>query len=217
VRLLDGRRLGLVGLLVVFLLALPAVVLASGSSPARRPGALRTVSLGPVARGRVLSRQGRLFAPVAAALAARGVGAGVGVGREIRALRTTSSDTFAAGRGQLFTKVFPFAVNYRQAGGRLVPIDNTLVTNPDGSYRNRANGFGVRLPAALGAAPVRFSSGGAWLSFSLQGARGRGQVAANSERFAGALPGVAVRYTVGNIGLAEALTLHGKRVPASFS
>lgn len=42
-------------------------------------------------------------------------------------------------------------------------------------------------------------------------------MAANSERFAGALPGVAVRYTVGNIGLAEALTLHGKRVPASFS
>ncbi|MFZ1993930.1 MAG: DNRLRE domain-containing protein, partial [Solirubrobacteraceae bacterium] len=143
-------------------------------------------------------------------------GAGVGVGREIPGLRTTTSDTFAVGRGQLLTRVFPFAVNYRTPGGRLAAIDDRLIADRHGGYRNRANSFGVDVPGSLGAGPVRFSTGRAWLAFSLEGGRGAGRVSGDSERFARAMPGVAVAYTVGTTGLTEQVTLSGRSAPTSL-
>ena len=222
--LTAGRRLVLVSVVAVLGLAAPAVGLAGGGSRSAHPGALRTVPVMHIASGRVLSRRARLFVPASAkslaSLArpgASGVGVGAsGSGSEIPRLQTTTSDTFAAGHGQLSTRIYPFAVNYRDRAGRLAAIDNRLIASTKGGYRNAANSFAVGLPGSLQSAPVRFSVAGAWVSFALQGAHGQGRVSSNRERFAHALPGVAASYTVGNLGLEQALTLHGPGVPASF-
>lgn len=210
---LRGRVVLLAGVVCGGLaLGLPGAGAAAHSrrGSSARPGTLRTVAVARVPVGRVRSRRGRLFVPVAPRSAAGGVG------REIIRLRTATSRTFVAGHGQLETRVYPFAVNYRDRAGQLEPINNRLVARSGGGYRNQANRFAVSLPSSL-ARPVRFASGSAWLSFSLTGARARGRVSGASERFAGALPGVAETYTVGNLGLRDALTLHGQGVPSFFS
>lgn len=175
------------------------------------PERLRTVPVAGEVSGRIVSRRAHLFVPTPASAAA------VPVGREIRSLRTVTSDTFAARSGVLSTRIYPLPINYRDTLGRLVPIDDTLIADGRGGYRNKANSFHVDVPASLTARPVRFSAGRAWLAFSLRGGRGDGRVSGDSERFGHALPGVAVAYTASATGLKEQLTLRGHSVPKTLS
>jgi RHS repeat-associated protein len=209
--LARARRVGVAGLVGVVALVVPAVVLATGATRTARPEALRTMPVRMLHSGRVLSRRARLFVPAAARAAA------LPAGREIPRLRTVTSDTFSAGLGVFSTRIYPFAVNFRDRAGRLVPIDDQLVGDGRGGYRNRAGSFRVDLPASGSGRAVRFSTGRAWVSLALQGARGVGQVAGNHERFAGALPGVVASYTVGTMGLDAQLRLFGRSAPTSFT
>jgi len=108
-------------------------------------------------------------------------------------------------------------VNYKDASGHWRKINNRLVPDDRGGFVNAGNVFRAQLPEALGSAPVRFSSGSRWVSFSLDHASGLGVVSGSTETFANALPGVDVVYNVANTQLNEDLVLLGPLSPTSFT
>jgi hypothetical protein len=123
------------------------------------------------------------------------------------------NDTARAGRHHV--RVYAAPVQYRDAGGALRPIDNTLVADGSGTVTNAANSYRASLPAEAGS-PVSFSTARGSVSFELAGANGRRAVDGSHASYAGALPGVDVAYAVGNAGVKETLTLAGPSAPTSF-
>ncbi|MFL5928845.1 MAG: DNRLRE domain-containing protein [Gaiellaceae bacterium] len=121
----------------------------------------------------------------------------------------------AAGAGRHHVRVYAAPVEYRDAGGALRPIDNTLVADSSGNVTNAANSYVSSLPPDAGA-PVSFSTERGSVSFQLDGASGQRTVDGSHASYAGALPGVDVAYAVGNAGVKETLTLAASSAPASF-
>src|SRR4051812_3316428 len=77
---------------------------------------------------------------LAARVDARALGAdrpGRAPGREIAHLRTRYSRTYREAGGQSVARISAAPVNYRDAGGRWQPIDDTLVPVAGGGHRNR--------------------------------------------------------------------------------
>jgi hypothetical protein len=136
--------------------------------------------------------------------------------RELVEARTPRSRTYVSREGRRFVALFPASVNYRNADGALAAMDNTLVPNGAGGWRNKENDYRVDLPSAL-EAPVKVSRGQAWVSLSLQGARGSGSVRANTATYTGVLPGVDVAYEAGNEMVKDTLTLAGPASPTTFT
>lgn len=138
--------------------------------------------------------------------------------REVPGLRTGSSRTFVEPDGSHTAELYAGSVNYRDANGDYQPIDNTLVGSDVTGYafRNKANAYTVSLPPDL-ASPVRVERGGAWVSFALEQARGRGSVAGNVATFAEVLPGVTVVYAALGDALKETIILRDARAPSEFS
>ena len=145
-------------------------------------------------------------------------GAGLAVGSEIPSLRTADSKTFVGADGTRVARLYQGPVNYEDGSGAWQPIDNSLVSGPDG-FTNAANRFQVQLPGMLGFAPVRLSDGSQWVSFSLDGASGVGVSvpSGSSATYASALRGVDVTYAVTGSGLNEYAVLAGPSSPQSFS
>lgn len=85
-------------------------------------------------------------------------------GEEISARRTAMSNTYRLPDGRLETMIFEAPVNYRDADGRWMPIEEELEAAADGSITNGDNSFDLRLPGSLDSAPVRLSIGDAWVS-----------------------------------------------------
>ena len=121
----------------------------------------------------------------------------------------------AAGAGQHHVRLYAAPFQYRDAGGALRAIDNTLVPDGSGNMTNAANSYRASLPADA-SAPVSFATSRGSVSFQLAGARGQRAVDGSHASYAGALPGVDVAYAVGNAGVKETLTLAGASAPASF-
>jgi RHS repeat-associated protein len=91
-------------------------------------------------------------------------------GVEIPAKRTATSDTFRLPDGSLDARIYEDPINYRDAGGEWVPIEEGLEEQTDGSgLTNGPNSFDVSLPERMGAAPVRLSEGDQWLAARLLG------------------------------------------------
>jgi len=151
--------------------------------------------------------------PKAAVAAARSASANK---REVPSRRTRNSKTYKETTGYV-TEIFPGAINYQNATGDWVPIDNTLVgTRAAGfAYRNKANSFSVYLPNSAGT--VRFATASGSVDFSLIGATGKGSVRADTATYRNVLPGVDLAYSALNEGLKENLTLANLASPHSFS
>ncbi len=131
--------------------------------------------------------------------------------------RTRTSNTYSVG-GQYRSVIYPGSINYKDASGHWQPIDNTLVPSSVNAhaYTNKANRYRVDLPADLGLAPIRVSASGAWLDFTLRGARGAPITKGNSQTFSDALPGVTVGVTVANDATIETLTLPNLSAATDF-
>src|SRR5437762_3324504 len=116
------------------------------------------------------------------------------LGAEKLNLRTQTSRTFASGARQLTTLIYGDPVNYRDPSGTWQAIDNNLVATHLAHYAftNKANRYVASLPADIGSAPIRVELGSAWLTLSLQGARGSGAVSGSTATYSHVLPGVDV-------------------------
>jgi hypothetical protein len=136
-------------------------------------------------------------------------------GQEDPSLRTAHSSTTVDALGRHVLRLYPAAVNYRDANGAWQPVDNTLVSDSSGGATNAANSFQAALPSDL-SGPVSFSTAAGSVSFRLAGAHGHGSVSGSRDTYAAALPGVDVAYAVGNAGVKETLTLANAAAPTSF-
>jgi len=85
-------------------------------------------------------------------------------GEELSSRRTETSTTYRLPDGRLQTYLFEAPVNYKDAEGNWMSIDEGLEEAPDGSLTNGDNSFDVRLPKSLDNGAVRLSIGDAWVS-----------------------------------------------------
>jgi len=208
----------LVPLLAKTMVALLALLAAHGgqsaaifaprsASPTHTQGAAAASFVPPAANRR----------PVGGAPPSSPFGDRQGQARELTGLRTRTSRTFTTGSGDRLTRISAASTNYQDASGKYQPIDDTLVpTRAQGySYRNRSNRYTLSLPADIGGAPMRIEAGGAWLTSSLVGARGRGRAAGTTDVFPNVLSGVTVTEVANADGVDEVLTLAGPSAPAT--
>lgn len=188
--------------------------------------ALFSIALGVVASGDALGRAAGT-APMSAAGATGSAGptgssgpqSPPAVGSPVPSLWTASSRTFVGADGTMVAHVYEEPVNYQDSSGVWQPIDVTLVPGTDGGVSgvvNLTNRVQIALPSVLGTAPVEVSNGSSLVSFSLDGASGTGATSGATDVFAGALPGVDLKYTVENSGLKEDLVLAGPSSPRTF-
>lgn len=91
-------------------------------------------------------------------------------GVELESKRTATSETFRLPDGALQTRIYDNPVNYRDAEGDWQPIGEGLEEAEAGGLTNGPNRFDLHLPERLGAAPVRLSADGEWVSAELLGA-----------------------------------------------
>src|SRR5689334_18287793 len=166
-------------------------------------------------------RGGRAFAALAAVAALAGIsafGAAADRGGVPHAGWTQNARTTHEG-GKNVTVVYGGTVNYRDAQGEWQPIDDTLVPSSASGYafENKADGYTVRFPADLAAAPIQLSVGSATVGFALHGAHGHVAASGATARVAGALDGTSVSYTATPQGARELLTLASQNAPQSFT
>ena len=97
-----------------------------------------------------------------------GLPAGVHLIGELPALRTTTSRTYVTASGTRVVVAYPGPVNYRDASGKLVPIDDTAVAASGGGWHNAANEVTTFLPATI-VGSVSVTTGSGSLGFQLSG------------------------------------------------
>jgi RHS repeat-associated protein len=135
---------------------------------------------------------------------------------ELPELRTRNSQTYRTESGALLARVSPVPVNFKDGDGDWRPIDNTLVAGSGGSHQNEAGAYTATLPEDL-SEPVRFTHGGVWVEFSLDGADAAGAASENSKLYKQALPAVDVRYSAQPDGLQEDVILTSRDAATAFS
>jgi YD repeat-containing protein len=135
--------------------------------------------------------------------------------RELPSLRTANSRTYETDENLQVARVYPTAVNFKDAQGGWKPIDERLVADGD-ELRSAANGFAIELPKQLGGAPARVRDGAAGIAFSLRGAKGAAQVDGATARYPDALPGVTLEWVSRANSLKETLELAGRDSAREF-
>jgi len=90
-------------------------------------------------------------------------------GPELAGKRTADSQTFLLADGGRETRIYAAPINYRDAEGDLMPIEEGLQPAEGSGLTNGNSGFEVHLPTKLGAAPVRLAVGDQWIAARLLG------------------------------------------------
>ncbi len=133
---------------------------------------------------------------------------------------SATSDLYKNAGGSYTRRVFQAPVNYQTSSGAWAPIDETLVKDSGGRWREKANSAGASFAAAgddqvLGT--LTAAGGSESVSFSLAGAASVTGVASGSPvTYPGILPGTDVTETATATGISESLTLHSADVATSW-
>jgi hypothetical protein len=162
----------------------------------------------------------RLAVLLACLLASLALAAPASAGRtEDPSLRTATSNTYRLDDGRYLTRFFTHPVNFHagSAGWRRIDTDLVPSARPGYALRAEATPYELDLPRDAGAAPVRFASDDAWVSFALVDGRGEPAAADGAAaRYRRALPGVDLRYDALTDGVKETLVLRDPSVPERF-
>jgi hypothetical protein len=139
------------------------------------------------------------------------------VGQEIAALRTATSRTYTMADGTRATKIWPVAVNFKDAAGDWQPIDTTLKPTGDG-VQTASSAVPVTLPDSL-SDTAKVAHGSSWVGFALDGAMASSHpsVSRSTATYDDALPGADVRYEAVAAGAKETLTLADASARASYT
>lgn len=139
-------------------------------------------------------------------------------GAELEAKRTETSQTFRLSDGSLETRVFESPINYLDEEGDWQPIDDGLEYTGNGALVNGDNGFDLRLPAQMGAAPVRLSQGDEWVSYELLGPDTEAAELQNgAASYESTAPGVEFALSGLADGVKEEIVIANPSQPASFT
>lgn len=123
--------------------------------------------------------------------------------------RSATSKTFLRPDGSKQTEVFTSPVHYRAGDGDWATIDSTLVESGQPGYavENDANDYRLLIPTDAGAQPVRFQTGGEWVSFAAQGADGAPQVQGSTASIGGLGRDTRLEYEATSQGVKEMFIL----------
>jgi RHS repeat-associated protein len=88
---------------------------------------------------------------------------------EIPEKRTATSETFKLENGELETKLYKAAINYKDAQGDWQPIDEEVESTPGDRLTNAANSFDLQFPNQMGDGAVRLSDSDHWISYRYLG------------------------------------------------
>jgi RHS repeat-associated protein len=138
-------------------------------------------------------------------------------GVELPDERTATSQTFRLPDGSRETRVFENPIYYRDAEGDWKPIESALEPAAGDAITNGASRFDVRLPAQMGAGPIRISEGDQWISYSLRGPdTATGELEGETASYE--VPGSGVNFTFSGLanGLKEDIELPGPSAPQRF-
>ncbi|MBS1881806.1 MAG: DNRLRE domain-containing protein [Actinobacteria bacterium] len=140
-----------------------------------------------------------------------------GSGREIVAKRTADSDTYALPDGERETRLYQAPVNYRNAEGEWVPIEEGFKRVGLG-IEDRNHRFEVHLPGQLGDGPVRLGDGDHWISFELEGQESRQAEVEGSGAVAYEVPGAGTSFEYSTLpgGVKESIDLSGPSSPSTY-
>ncbi len=141
---------------------------------------------------------------------------------ELPEQRTATSKTFKHADGRITKRLFAGPVHFRN-GGRWQEIDASLIPTASGerdqgyAWRTRSNGFGVLLRPQLERDYLRFDIARQPFGFELDGARPvSADVKGARVEYAGALPGVDLRYEMRPEGVKEELVLRDRDAATRF-
>jgi len=138
-------------------------------------------------------------------------------GVELKARRTATSETFRLGNGRLLTRIHQAPINYRNAEGDWKPIENALRLGADGTARNGANAFDVKLPERIGSEPLVFSTPDHWVSAQLLGhSSSEVDLMGSAARYGTDRPGTDFKFTAFPNGLKEEIEVASLSEPSSF-
>ena len=125
-------------------------------------------------------------------------------------LSTATSNTTQEPDGTYTLQSFTEAVNYQDASGTWLPIDNALVDSPGTLYdvENAANSFTAKIPADASTTPVRFENLGQWVSMQMHGLDNEATIEGEVATFNDVTKAASVTYTVVGEGLKENIVLN---------
>lgn len=139
-------------------------------------------------------------------------------GVEIKSARNATSDTYLLPDGAREARVYEAPVNYKDAEGRWMPIEEELEPAPDDAgLTNGANSFDLSLPHRLGSGAVQLSTGDGWVSERLLGEGSEAAEAdGNTATYEGASPGTTFELASIPTGVEETIELADASQPDTF-
>jgi RHS repeat-associated protein len=138
-------------------------------------------------------------------------------GEELPGRRTETSNTYRLPDGRLQTYLFEAPVNYKDADGKWMPVEEELEEAPDGSITNGDNSFDVRLPDSLESGAVRLSVGDAWVSQKpLELGTEAAALDEDTALYEAGAAGVSFEFTGLANGLKEDIVLADASAPSTF-
>ena len=126
-------------------------------------------------------------------------------------LATATSNTVREADGSLTMTAYTEPVNYQDASGEWVAIDNTLVDAPGDAYdvQNAANSFTAKIPEDPSTTPIKLVDDGTWVTMQMEGiADDPAHVADDTASFDDVAKADGVEYQVTNTGVKGAITLN---------
>ncbi len=130
---------------------------------------------------------------------------------EVVAARTRTSKTFWYPDGTHQTELYTAPIHFQTTPSEWEPIHNTLVDTDRTDYavENAANEYQLFIPSDVGETPVRFQSGGQWLSFASSEFDGAPVVAGPEASFNASTPAdnTSLNYTATSTGVKETIVL----------
>jgi hypothetical protein len=136
--------------------------------------------------------------------------------KELRPLRTATSETYLLSDGTRATKIASAPQHYERPSGAYSPVESRF-RRRSGRFEARVASARLALPQRLGTEPVRVSAGGSWLEMTPRGTSAGSIAAGESVRYRSAWRSTDLHYSATTYGLKEEVVLTRVDAPRRFA
>ncbi|MDX6635885.1 MAG: hypothetical protein QOF06_2088 [Solirubrobacterales bacterium] len=136
---------------------------------------------------------------------------------ELPQKRTATSDTYELPSGLLETRIYGTPINYQDADGDWLPIEEGLEETDSGELVNGANSVEVSLPSELQAGPARLAVGDEWVASKLLATETEAaELVDGAAVYDSPEADTAFEYTTLASGIKEVIELQNASSPSTF-